>query len=118
VARVERILELPFPEGTDRQDVRLDAHGRLAELELARNDAAAARARAEQGLAEASRDSYFHARLLLVLGRVQQAEAAALRARGEEDAARSVSVAAVTTLEQSIAMNERVLASLSAEEAP
>jgi hypothetical protein len=111
---VEGVLSVTFPEdGTDREDVRLDAYGRIAELELARGDLEAARAAIERGRAEASRDGYFHARLLLALGRVQQARAAALRDGGDEGGARAASLEAVATLEESIAMNQRVLALLS-----
>lgn len=114
IERAEQILAIDFPAGPDREDVRLDAHGRLAELELARGDVAAARTWAQAGLTEASRDSYFHARLLLVLGRVQEAEAARTRDAGDTDAARRMSLDAVATLEQSIAMNQRVLTGLGA----
>lgn len=118
IERAEQILTIDFPAGPDREDVRLDAHGRIAELELARGDAAAARARAQAGLEEASRDSYFHARLLLVLGRVQEAEATRARDAGDTEAARRMSLDAVATLEQSIAMNQRVLTGLDAAGRP
>ncbi len=111
---VRQVLEVPFPAGqADREDVRLDAYGRIAELELARGDHAAALATIEAGRGEASRDSYFHARLLIMLGRVQRAGAAALREAGDVEGARAASQQAIGTLEQSIAMNQRVLAAIS-----
>lgn len=117
VTEVERVLTIAFPEGDDREDVRLDAYGRIAELELGRGEVDAALEAIERGRSEASRDSYFHARLLLTLGRVQQARAAARRAAGDDEGARQASLEAVTTLEESIAMNQRVLTSLSNSEA-
>lgn len=114
IRAVRQVLEVPFPAGsTDREDVRLDAYGRIAELELARGDHAAALAAIEAGRGEASRDSYFHARLLIALGRVQRASAAARREAGDAEGARVASRQAIGALEQSIAMNQRVLAAIS-----
>lgn len=117
VERVEEILAIEFPEdASDREDVRIDAYGRIAELELARGDIEAARAALARGRGEASRDSYFHARLLLVVGRADQAHAAVLREAGDASGARTASLAAIESLEASIAMNQRVLAASSTAE--
>ncbi|MFO0684593.1 MAG: hypothetical protein U0234_21235 [Sandaracinus sp.] len=117
VASARRILEVPFDaDAPEREDVRLDAYGRLAELELARSDDAAAEREAQAGLGESTRDSYFRARLHVVLGRVHQARAAALRERGDENGARVESEAAIDALERSIAIN-RVVLGLPAEPA-
>jgi len=106
----QRVLDVPFPDGAaEREDVRLDAYGRVAELALAQNDLAVAADQAHAGLAEATRDSYFRARLHVVLGRVHQARAAHLRDTGDADGARTESEAAIDELEQSIAINRVVL---------
>lgn len=117
VAHLEEVFEIPFPEGAeaDREAMRLDAYGRIAELELSRGERASARTAIERGISEATSDSYFFARLLLARGRVEQAEARALRESGDEAGARAASLSAVTTLEESIAMNQRVLLSLANE---
>lgn len=111
IAEARRVLDVTFPDGApEREDVRLDAHGRIAELELTRGGLAAADAALDAGLAEASRDSYFRARLRVVRGRVLRARAAELRASGDEAGARAASEAALVALEESIAENQRVLA--------
>lgn len=110
IAAARRILDVPFPSGAaEREDVRLDAYGRIAELELVRDDAAAAESQASAGLAEATRDSYFRARLHVVLGRVHERRAAHLRDVGDETGARTESEAAIDELERSIAINRVVL---------
>ena len=110
IEAARRVLDVPFPVGAaEREDVRLDAFGRIAELELARHDLDAATARATSGLSEATRDSYFRARLHVVLGRIHQERAARLRDGGDADGARNESEAAIGELEQSIAINRIVL---------
>lgn len=107
---VERVLQLSFPpEMAEREDLRLDATGRLAELDLRLGDADGCIARATQGLAEARRESVLQARLMMVRGqcasaladRAQAAQNASLAARHRERA--------LSDLEQSIAVNTRVL---------
>ncbi len=110
IEAARRVLDVPFPVGAaEREDVRLDAFGRIAELELARHDLDAAMARATSGLSEATRDSYFRARLHVVLGRIHQERAARLREGGDADDARTESEAAIDELEQSIVINRVVL---------
>ena len=110
IAKVRQVLEIPFPEGApEAEDLRLDARGRVAELELEAGDLDAADESLALGLAEATRVSYFKARLFAVRGRVLQARAARLREAGNEDQARLVSQQAIGAFEQSIALNRRVL---------
>jgi len=117
-ASVEAIFAIAFPTGaSDRQDVRLDAYARLGELALAGGDLEAAHAAIARGEAEADRDSYFHARLLLTRGRIEQAQAAALREVNDPNA-RDASLRAIATLEESIDMNQRVLTALAQEDSP
>ena len=117
-ASVEAIFAIEFPAGaSDRQDVRLDAYARLGELALAGADLEAASAAIARGAAEADRDSYFHARLLLTRGRIEQAHAAALR-EANDPSARDASLRAIATLEESIDMNQRVLTALAQEDSP
>jgi len=110
IERARAALDVPFPAGApERQDVRLDAWGRIAELELGRGEDAAAEEAVRAGLGEASRRSYFEARLFVVLGRIHRARATAARAAHDEDAARRESDAALEALERSIAINAEVL---------
>ncbi len=119
IAAARRILDVPFPpDAAEREDVRLDAYGRIAELELAREDTAAAEAQADAGLRESTRDSYFRARLHVVLGRVHQSRAAHLRDTGDATGARTESEAAIDELERSIAINRVVLGLTAAPDAP
>jgi len=114
-----RVLDIPFsPAAPEREDVRLDAYGRMAELELARDDDRSAEVRASAGLAESTRESYFRARLHVVLGRVHQIRAARLRDVGDATGARTESEAAIDELERSIAINRVVLGLASHGDAP
>lgn len=110
IATVERVLEVPFPTGApEREDVRLDAWGRIAELNLARADDVHAEEAASAGLAESTRDSYFRARLHVVMGRIHQARAERLRTLGDVEGARAESEHALDELETSIGINSAVL---------
>lgn len=110
IQKVRQVLEIPFPEGVpEREDVRLDAHGRLGELHLDDGDETAATASIDRGLAESTRNSYFKARLFSVRGRVLRARAARLRDAGEEEASREASRQAIEAFEQSIEINRHVL---------
>lgn len=110
IESARRVLDVPFPSGAaEREDVRLDAFGRIAELELSRSDTGAAETQANLGLSESTRDSYFRARLHVVLGRVHEVRAEHLRETGDEAGARTESEAALDELEQSIAINRVVL---------
>lgn len=108
--RARAILEVPFPtQVAEREDVRLDAWGRVAELELALHREQAARTAIDSGLREVTRRSYFEARLYVVSGRVHRARAAALREAGDEEGAARASDAALEALEQSIEINAAVM---------
>ena len=110
IARARDVLDVPFPHGApEREDVRLDAWGRIGELELGRGDDAAAERAVTEGLREVTRASYFGARLHVVRGRLHRERAARARASGDEGTARRESEAAIEALEQSIAINAEVL---------
>jgi hypothetical protein len=108
--RAERVLSLELaPEDPLREPLRLDAHGRLAELALADGRLDAADAAIDRGLAEVRDRSYFEARLHLVRGRVLEARAAAHRAAGLEEEAQAALRAALEAHERSISINEALL---------
>jgi hypothetical protein len=108
--RAERVLTLEL--GIDdplREPLRLDAHGRLAELALADGRLDEADAAIDQGLAEVHARSYFEARLHLVRGRALEARAAAHREAGHETEAQTALREALEAHERSIAINEGLL---------
>jgi len=80
-AALRPVLALRFPASApEGEDVRLDARARLAELLLAQHASAEALRMVTEGLAEATRESFFVANLYTVEGEV-------LEARGERRAA-------------------------------
>lgn len=109
LAKIDAVLAIDFPLVPEREDVRLDAYGRLAELHLVARDAAAAEREVERGLAESTRTSYFRARLYLVRGRVHEARAAAARTAGDEERAREEGRLAIEAYDRGIAINREVL---------
>jgi len=110
LARVRRVLEIPFPRNApEREDVRLDAYGRIAELHLASGDDRAAEQSVARGLSERTRTSYFEARLYAVRGKIHQTRARRLRVSGNAEAARTESHLALDAFERSIRINEQVL---------
>lgn len=111
IARAERVLALELAADDPlREPLRLDAHGRLAELELASDHLDAADRWIERGLAEVHGRTPFEARLHLVHGRVLEARAAVHRAAGEGALADADLRAALEAHERSIAINEGLLA--------
>jgi hypothetical protein len=109
-AKVGEVLAIDFPAGApEREAVRLDAFGRLAELHLEDGDVAEAERTVAAGLRESTRPSYFRARLYHVRGRVHERLAADARARGDADAAAREARAALDWLERGIEENRVVL---------
>lgn len=108
-AKISEVLAIEFPSVPEREDVRLDAYGRLAELYLVERDDVAAEREVARGLAESTRTSYFRARLYLVSGRVHEARAASARTDGNEDRARDEGRQAIAAYDRGIAINREVL---------
>lgn len=111
IERAERVLTLELaPTDPLREPLRLDAYGRLAELELARGELVRAELAIEHGLGEVTARSYFEARLHVVRGRVLEARAAEHRA-SDPALADAELRAALEAHERSIAINEGLLRS-------
>lgn len=111
IARAERVLSLELAADDPlREPLRLDAFGRVAELALAGGEVLRAEVAIEQGLAEVTERSYFEARLYLVRGRALEARAATHRAEGDAALADAELRAALEAHEQSIEINEGLLA--------
>lgn len=108
-AAVRQILAIEFPAGApEGEDVRLDAHALLAKLHLAQGDVEGAMKVVEQGLAGASRESFFLANLHTVRGEVLEAIAAGLDADGKAEEAKARRREAIAAYDTSIAINERL----------
>ncbi len=118
-AAVRAILSIRFPAGApEAEDVRLDARALLAKLLLGQGQVDAAMTVVDEGLATASRESFFLANLYTVQGEVLQAQATALDASGSPaDRARAVALRrqAIEALDRSIAINTALQAALMEE---
>jgi tetratricopeptide (TPR) repeat protein len=80
-AAVRQILSLRFPAGApEAEDVRLDARARLAKLLVGQGQVEEAMRTVSEGLAQASRESFFVANLHTVQGEIHEARAAQLEA--------------------------------------
>ena len=100
---------LDDPEQVPAEDLRSDAYGRLAELALRRNAPDEARALADTGLRDTQRESVLRGRLLRVRGQCFGALADRDHAAGDETSAARDRAEAIRTLEESIAMNLRIV---------
>lgn len=110
---MERVLALPMPaDFVARDDLRADAWGRLAELDLRRDDAPRALARCDEGLQATPRESVLQARLYMVRGQALRTLAERAHATHDETGATRMREEAIAALERSIAINQRVLGRL------
>ncbi len=107
---VRKILAIEFPAGApEAEDVRLDARAMLAKLLVAQGTVDAAMSVVDEGLASATRESFFVANLYTVKGEVLQAQAELLVATGQPgdaERAREVRKQAIVAFDKSIAINE------------
>lgn len=108
MAAVRQILAIEFPAGSpEGEDVRLDAYALLAKLHLGKGDVEGAMKTVDEGIAAATRDSFFLANLHTVKGEVFEA-----RAAGYDDPqsaeARAAYRSAIESYDASIEINERL----------
>ncbi len=107
ITAVRQILTVPFPAGApEGEDVRLDARALLAKLLIGRGELAEAQRVVDEGLAAASRPSFFVANLWTVAGEVHEARAAALDEKADKAAAADARRAAIRAYDESIRINE------------
>lgn len=110
IEKVLLVLDIPFPpQAPEREDIRLDAFGRLAELSLDEGNEEGASSFLSKGLSESSRQSYFKARLYAVRGKILRAKAKRLRDEGSVEDSRQASRDAIEAFEKSIDINKQVL---------
>jgi hypothetical protein len=107
---VRTILAIDFPAGApEAEDVRLDARAMLAKLLVAQGQIDAAMSVVDEGLAGATRESFFVANLYTVKGEVLQAQAELLVSTGQPadaERAREIRKQAIVAFDKSIAINE------------
>ena len=110
---VRRILGMEIPRSmAEAEDLRADAYGRLSELALRRAAPDEALSLADTGLRDTHRESVLRGRLLRVRGQSLAAMADRAHAAGDEAAATRYRGDAIAALEDSIALNARIVARL------
>ena len=106
-ASVRQILSLRFPAGApEAEDVRLDARALLAKLLVSQGQVDEAMRTVDEGLAQASRESFFVANLHTVQGELHEARAAQHTADGNDAKATEERHAAIASYDRSIKINE------------
>lgn len=119
VGAVTRILELTCPEEEPEvQEALLDAHSRLATLQLKRNDVDGAGRTVETALKRFNQESFFMAHLLMVKADVMEARAKRLKEQGHEEEAKQLMRDAIKVLSRSININRKLQAKLIQELKP
>jgi tetratricopeptide (TPR) repeat protein len=110
---VQRIMDLRLPESLpEAEDVRADAWGRMAELDLRRQRPDEALAHTVEGLRVAPHESVLQARIYMVRGQALRALADRATTAGDTTNAARFREEALTTLEHSIEINTRILGRL------
>jgi hypothetical protein len=106
---VRQILSLKFPANApEADDVRLDARALLAKLLISQDKLDEATSVVDEGLAQASRDSFFVANLYTVSGEIHEARASKLDAADPQLAPQIANErhAAIGAYDHSIQINE------------
>jgi hypothetical protein len=107
ITAVRQILSVPFPAGAaEGEDVRIDARALLAKLLVGKGDLDEALRVTQEGLAAASRPSFFVANLWTVTGEIHEARAVMLEA--DPAAATKARRAAIRAYDESIRINDAI----------
>jgi hypothetical protein len=109
IAPLEKLVAMPAPRAVEVQEVLADAHARLAELRLERQDIEGATRDVEAGLLLVQGPTYFRGHLLEVEGRIEEARASSLADAGRADQAGQAKTRAVSLLEQAVHVQEQVI---------
>ncbi len=106
LVELRRILTVPFPPGApEGEDVRLDARARIGKLLLGQSDLDGALQVVDEGIASASRESYFLANVHAVRGDVLHAKA---KSTDDAEAGRQLRHQAQDAYDASIRINEAI----------
>jgi tetratricopeptide (TPR) repeat protein len=111
VASVRQILAIHFPAGApEAEDVRLDARALLAKLLVGQGKVDEAMRVVDEGIAQASRDSFFLANLHTVRGEVLEAQGQLADDGTADGRARAAEArkAAIAAYDKSISINEQL----------
>jgi hypothetical protein len=109
IASVRQILSLRFPPGApEGEDVRHDARALLAKLLVGKAQLDEAMTVVEQGLAQATRESFFVSNLHTVKGEIHRARAATYPDQKDPEAVQEKRKA-IDEFDKSIKINERLL---------
>jgi tetratricopeptide (TPR) repeat protein len=107
IAAVRQILAVPFPaSAAEGEDVRVDARALLAKLLVGKGELDEALRVTQEGLAAASRPSFFVANLWTVTGEIHEARAVTLEA--DPTAAAEARRAAIRAYDESIRINDAI----------
>jgi tetratricopeptide (TPR) repeat protein len=110
---MRRVLDLRLPRGFEEaEDVRADAWGRLAELDLRRDRPDESLSHVDEGIRATPRESVLQARLFMVRGQALRALAERAASAGDQTAAARRREEALAALEHSIEVNARILGRL------
>ena len=108
-AAVRQILSLRFPANApEAEDVRNDARAMLAKLLVAQNQLEEAMRTVSEGIAQATRESFFVANLMTVEGEIHEARAAELDREGQKVKGDDERRAAIKAYDKSIQINEKL----------
>lgn len=109
IESVRAILSLRFPPGAaETEDVRADARALLAKLMIGRGELEEAARVVDEGLAAASRESFFVANLYTVKGEIHEAQAAVAVAANEAGQAATHRREAIRAFSRSIEINSAI----------
>ena len=97
IEALERVVTVEFPEGApERDDVVVDAYGRIAKLQLGGGHLDEAMRAVEKGLREGrERDTFYVAALHMIVGEIHEARATQAREANDEQTARSAAREAI-----------------------
>lgn len=119
IGAINRILELTCPEQEPEvQEALLDAHSRLATLQLKNADIDGAERTVTTALKRFRQESFFMAHLLMVKADVMEARAKKLKEQGQEEQAKQLMRDAINVLSRSININRRLQTKLIKELEP
>lgn len=111
IASLERVVAIEFPEGApERDDIVVDAYGRIAKIQLGADRLDDAMRSVEKGLREGrERETFYVAALHTIVGEIHEARANQARDASDAATARTEARSAIEAYERSIAVNQKVL---------
>lgn len=114
IAALRKIVDAPKPHPGQRlpevEEVLADTYARMADLELQKNDVAAAQHDVETGLLHVTEPTYFRGHLLEVYGIVEETRTAQLRDAGNDAEAEKAKAHAKELLREAVDVQEAVIA--------